>query len=189
MINSGDTTSNWILERKWWWLCERVEGKADQRVERKTDKNEIKFLVFFILSIARERRGWYRAPLQLSEWSCSVVSDSLRPPWTVAYKAPLSMEFSRQEYWSGLPFPSPGDLPDPGIEPRSPTLQADALPSEPPGKSSLTVSGLEFYLKFKHLATQTHFLLFYVPVHYLKYCRYFPNVLFTAAFTSMFFRL
>ena len=46
----------------------------------------------------------------------------------------LSMEFSRQEYWSGLPFPSPGDLPDPGIEPRSPTLQADSLPSEPPGK-------------------------------------------------------
>ena len=55
-------------------------------------------------------------------------------PWTVAYQAPPSMEISRQEYWSGLPFPSPGDLPDPGIEPRSPTLQADALPSEPPGK-------------------------------------------------------
>ena len=46
-------------------------------------------------------------------------------PWTVAHKAPLSMGFSRQEYWSGLPFPSPGDLPDPGIKPRSPTLQAD----------------------------------------------------------------
>ena len=54
-------------------------------------------------------------------------------PWTIAYKAPLSMEFSRQEYWSGLPFPSPGDLPHPGIEPRSPALQADTLPSEPPG--------------------------------------------------------
>ena len=52
-------------------------------------------------------------------------------PWTVAYQAPRSMKFSRQEYWSGLPFPSPGDLPDPGIEPRSPALQADALPSEP----------------------------------------------------------
>ena len=50
-------------------------------------------------------------------------------PWTVAYQAPLSMEFSRQEYWSGLPFPSPGDLPNPGIEPGSPALQADALPS------------------------------------------------------------
>ena len=55
-------------------------------------------------------------------------------PWTVAYQAPLSMGFFRQGCWSGLPFPSPGDLPDPGIEPRSPTLQADALPSEPPGK-------------------------------------------------------
>ena len=55
-------------------------------------------------------------------------------PWTVAHQAPPSMEFSRQEYWSGLPFPSPGDLPDPGIEPRSRALQADALPSEPPGK-------------------------------------------------------
>ena len=51
----------------------------------------------------------------------------------VAYQAPLSMEFSRQEYWSELPFPSPGDLPDPGIEPGCPALQADALPSEPPG--------------------------------------------------------
>ena len=55
-------------------------------------------------------------------------------PWTVAYQAPPSMEFSRQEYWSGLPFPSPEDLPNPGIEPGSPALQADALPSEPPGK-------------------------------------------------------
>ena len=55
-------------------------------------------------------------------------------PWTVACLAPLSVGFSRQEYWSGLPFPSPGDLPDPGIEPGSPALQADALPSEPPGK-------------------------------------------------------
>ena len=54
-------------------------------------------------------------------------------PWTVAHEAPPSMGFSRQEYWSGLPFPSPGDLPDPGIEPGSSTLQADALPSEPPG--------------------------------------------------------
>ena len=58
----------------------------------------------------------------------------LATPWTVAYQAPPSMGFSRQEYWSGLPFASPGDLPDPGIEPRSPTLQADTLTSEPPGK-------------------------------------------------------
>ena len=52
-------------------------------------------------------------------------------PWTVAYQASPSMGFSRQEYWSGLPFPSPGDLPDPGIKPRSPALEADALTSEP----------------------------------------------------------
>ena len=55
-------------------------------------------------------------------------------PWTVAHQASPSMGFSRQEYRSGLPFPSPGDLPDPGIEPGSPTLEADALTSEPPGK-------------------------------------------------------
>ena len=54
-------------------------------------------------------------------------------PGTVAYQAPPSMGFSRQEYWSGLPFLSPGDLPDPGIEPGSPTSRADALTSEPPG--------------------------------------------------------
>ena len=63
-------------------------------------------------------------------------------PWTVAYQAPLSIGFSRQESWSGLPFPSPGDLPDPGIEPRSPALQADPLLSEPPGKPLLTVKDL-----------------------------------------------
>ena len=55
-------------------------------------------------------------------------------PRTVAFQAPLSLEFSRQEYWFKMPFPSPGDLPDPEIEPRSPTLQADSLLSEPPGK-------------------------------------------------------
>ena len=54
-------------------------------------------------------------------------------PWAVAHQASPSMGFSRQEYWSGLPFPSPGDLPDQGIEPRSPALEADTLTSEPPG--------------------------------------------------------
>ena len=55
-------------------------------------------------------------------------------PWTVAHQAPLSMKFFRREYWSGLPFPSPGDLPYPGIKPRSPALQADALPTKLLGK-------------------------------------------------------
>ena len=58
--------------------------------------------------------------------------------WTVVHQAPPSIGSSRQEYWSGLPFPSPGDLPDPGIEPRSPAFQADALTSEPPGNFNFT---------------------------------------------------
>ena len=67
------------------------------------------------------------------------VKSLFETPWTVAYQAPWSMEFSRHEY-SGLPFPSPEDLPDPEIEPGSPTLQADALTSEPPGKPLCRVS-------------------------------------------------
>ena len=59
------------------------------------------------------------------------VSDSFETPWIAACPAPLSMEFPKQEYWNGLPFPSPADLPDPGIEPRSPALQVDALAFEP----------------------------------------------------------
>ena len=61
------------------------------------------------------------------------MSDSVTP-WTVARQAPLCMGFSRQDDWGGLPFPSPGDLPNPGIEPRSPSLPAHFLPTEPPGK-------------------------------------------------------
>ena len=76
----------------------------------------------------------------LEPWDMKVKVKSLScvrlfaTPWTVAHQAPLSMGFSGQEYWSGVPFPSPGDLPNLGIKPRSPTLQADALISEPPGK-------------------------------------------------------
>ena len=70
-------------------------------------------------------------------------------PWTVARQAPLSMEFPRQEYWSGLPFASPRDLPHPGIEPGSPSLQADSLLSEPPGKPVCL---------FTHTHTHTHII-------------------------------
>ena len=86
-----------------------------------------------------QRRGWRkdanprRYSLQGSE-SCSVKSDSLQPHG-------LSMDFSRPDYWSGSPFPSPGDLPNPGIEPRSPTLQADCLPAELQGKPKNTGVG------------------------------------------------
>ena len=69
----------------------------------------------------------------LTGYGGGLVAKSCLTPvilWTVTCQAPLSVEFSRQEYWSGLPFPSPGDLPDPGIEPRSPALLADDLPTE-----------------------------------------------------------
>ena len=64
--------------------------------------------------------------------------------WTVAHWAPLSMEFPRQEYWSGLPCPTPGGLPDPGIKPRSPELQVDSLLSEPAGKPHCKGNSLQF---------------------------------------------
>ena len=70
-------------------------------------------------------------------------------PRTAAYQAPLSMGFPRQVYWSGLPFPLPRDLPNPGIEPASPALQADSLPAEPPGKSSLY--RVLFFMQFEVL--------------------------------------
>ena len=66
--------------------------------------------------------------------------------WTAAYQAPPSMGFYRQECWSGLPFPSPGDLPDPRIDPGSPALQADALLSEPPGKPSNAKEGSNTFI-------------------------------------------
>ena len=62
------------------------------------------------------------------------MSDSFVTPWTVAHQAPLSMGFPRQEYWSGVPLPSPGDLPDPGLQPESPVLAYGFFTTEPPGK-------------------------------------------------------
>ena len=92
-------------------------------------------------------------------------------PWTVAYQAPPPVGFSRQEYWSGLPFPSPGDLPNPGIKPGSPALQADALPSEPPdGKKPLVkvkkplVNVKYFFILKNSLETDAVFL------HIIKVC-------------------
>ena len=83
------------------------------------------------------------------------MSDSVTL-WTVAHQVPPSMGFSRQEYWSGSPFPSPGDLPDPGIKPKSPALQADALTSEPPGKPDIKKGWQEYTeeLYKKDLMTQ-----------------------------------
>ena len=106
---------------------------------------------FFIMevSIVVVSRGREKRKVKTIAWA-EEVSSTLYPssepvkllshvwlfaiPWTVAHQAPPSTEFSRQEYWSGLPFPSPVDLPNPDIEPGSRTLQADSLPTEPPGK-------------------------------------------------------
>ena len=95
-------------------------------------------------------------------------------PWTVAYQAPQSLEFSRQEYWSGLPLPSPGDLPNPGIKPGSPALQADALPSDPPGKHHTRIWH-HYWLFMLHIpslwliyfVTESLYLL--VPLIYFTY--------------------
>ena len=90
--------------------------------------------------------------LAFSVHACSIVSDSVTP-WAVAHQASVSMEFSRQEYWSGLPFPPPGDLPDPGIEPMSPaspSLQANSLP--------LSHRGSLQYFQMHRIFHQFHFL-------------------------------
>ena len=71
-------------------------------------------------------------------------------PWTIAHQAPLSMGFPRQEYWNGLPFSSPGDLPDPGLEPGSPALRADTSPSEPPGKPQ-SIEGRIYYYYYYYM--------------------------------------
>ena len=88
------------------------------------------------LSAMKDAKGLRYDSCSQSEvrcWSFSRVR-LFATPWTVAHNAPLSMGFSRQEHWSGLPLPSPGDLPNPGIEPGSPTLQADSLLSDPSRK-------------------------------------------------------
>ena len=85
------------------------------------------FTTSTIWRVLKTRYKWIQVQSLIRVWLFAT-------PWTVAYQAPLSMEFSRQEYWSGLPLPSPGDLPNPGVEPWCPALQADVLPSELPGK-------------------------------------------------------
>ena len=76
----------------------------------------------------RKHGFWLQGAQSIKElWSSLSRVRLFATPWTVAYQAPLSVGFSRQEYWSGLPFPSPGDLPNPGIEPRSPALHAKSM--------------------------------------------------------------
>ena len=97
-----------------------ILSKTEEAISQFTPKETLSHLVIHSWELFRY--------IQLLHFSNKNLLTTL---WTVVYQAPLSMGFSLQEYWSGLPFPSPGDLPNPGIEPRPPLLQADALPSEP----------------------------------------------------------
>ena len=92
-------------------------------------------------------------------------------PCTVAYQAPPSTGFSRQECWSGLPFPSPGNLPNPGIEPRSPTLQADALPSEPQGSLLISSPQLSLFEKQSISHSVLFATIFFFPYLSLHSCQ------------------
>ena len=109
-------------------------------------------------------------PLKVKSLSCFWL---FATPWTIAYQAPPSVGFSRQEYWSGLPFPSPGDLPNTGIEPGSPALQADALPSEPPGKPLLVYKNTINFWMLQHCLIYLLILAFFVYLflrgHYMVY--------------------
>ena len=83
------------------------------------------------------------------------MSDSATP-WTAAHQAPLSMRFPRQEYWSGLPFPSPGNLPNPGIKPASPAMAGGLFTTEPPGKPSEILNEVKWYTFFFYYFTILH---------------------------------
>ena len=99
-------------------------------------------------------------------WNCSLLSHVwlFATPWTVAWQAPLSMEFSKQEYWSGLLFSSPRDFPNPGIKPRLPAFQADSLPFEPPGKSYVLHS-IGYYSAFACQGSQSPWSLLFFGIY------------------------
>ena len=105
-----------------------------------------KMLVLLLEGIETSHHPCHHQARSLLNWvksesvSYSIISDSVIP-WIIAHQAPLSMELFRQEYWSGFPLPSPGDLPDPGIQLRSLALQADPLPSKAPGKPVVGFQG------------------------------------------------
>ena len=105
-----------------WVLAWRGDGFPGQAVSQELTECGFAHKTRICVALIRNSDWWAKQ----KQRTCSVVSDSLRPRGLyVAYQAPPSVGFSRQEYWSGLPFPSPGDLPNPGIQPGSPALQAD----------------------------------------------------------------
>ena len=131
--------SGGVERKRWTWLqreradsCPRGWGSGAGLAHLVKRSRPLKHRALCVL-VGTILWGWPKSSLVFSlngssnawsevKWSRSVVSNSLWPPWTVASQVSPSAGFSRQEYWSGLPFPSPGDLPDPGIEPGSPAL-------------------------------------------------------------------
>ena len=132
------------LDRGAWWATVHWVTKSRTRLSDFTHSLSMCFKLMLCLACILKGILWggYYYYMGLQIWKhrkLKVKSLShvrlFATPWTVAHQAPPSMGFSRQEYWSGLPFPSPGDLPNAGIKPRSPALQADALSSELPGST------------------------------------------------------
>ena len=117
-----------LAQRTWIWAQSRRQWRTEEPgLLQSMGSQRVRHDV--VIEQQQQRNGDYN-----SECVCvshSVMSDT---SWPMDCQAPLSVEFSRKEYWSGLPSPFSGDVPDPGLEPRSPALQADSLPSEPPGK-------------------------------------------------------
>ena len=124
-----------------------------------TTHNSISFIYKEHFWISKRKNKSIKIPIEKLGHQCVCVYIYIHSrlwlfvtPWTVAYQAPQFMEFSRWEYWSGLPFPPPWDLPDPGTEPRSPALQVDTLLSEPPGKASHCICISNYHnVHFKYL--------------------------------------
>ena len=127
------------------WLREKVIGKLSPSFLKLTKSIAsasvyIRFIIQVCFLVCNVCQAEFFLYWWISErFSYSVLSNSATP-WTVTHQAPLSMEFCRQEYWSGLPFPPPGDLPDPGIQSTYSALQADSLPSKSLGKPSIDES-------------------------------------------------
>ena len=121
-----------------WWVSGKVSRSQHHQPSGRSNESGV-MLVSRLPSLTSPTWRGFRCLQSSIKWKWSEVAQCVglfATPWTVAYQVPPSMGFSRQGCWSGLSFPSPGDLPDSGIEPRSPALQADALLSEPPGKPS-----------------------------------------------------
>ena len=122
-----------ISFRRDWFDLLAVQGTLKSLLQHHSSKASVlQCSAFFMVQLSHP---YMKVKVKLLSHVRLFVTPS---PWTVAHQAPPSMGFSKQEYWSGLSFPSPGDLPDPGIELRSPALQADALTSEPLGKPFMT---------------------------------------------------